>query len=177
MPRCRLGTLLTAVVFVGLPPATPGRILWAAEPPRAPGSIRAEDSNWDGGEAIDVIFGFSADDQPGADPSRVARYVVRRSGEYGGVYEHPETVVPDKWAYRSGEMRLIIEQLELGKPYFFRVRAVSPEGTESAFAETDADSAVRPTRQIFSGKRGWLALVTLVICGSVIFFIQVARFM
>ena len=171
MVRHRSRTLLVVVLMTGLPLGTLG----AAEAPRAPSSVQAKDHGWDSGEAVDVIIGLSPDDRLEASPPRVAQYVVRRSGEYGGVYEHPETIVADKWAYRSGTLTLTLEQLEPGEPYFFRVRAVAPDGTESMFVETASQAVVRPASQVFSGKRAWLVLITLIICGSVVGFILIAR--
>ena len=171
MVERRLGILLTAVVLTGLPA---GKLV-AADAPRPPSHVRAEDRGWDGGDAVDVIVGISPDDKPDTDPPGVAHYVVRWSGEYGGVYEHAETVVADKNAYRSGEVRLTFEQLELGEPYFFRVRAVGPDGSESLHVETAREAAVRPVAQAFSGRRAWLVLITLIICGSVVYFILMAR--
>ena len=169
-----LGSLLTAFFIVATAAGSQGRLA-AAEPPAPPASVQVEDRGWDDGEAIDVIFRLSPDDRSADDHAKVARYVIRWAGEYGGLYEHTEIVVPGKHDYAAGEIRLTIEQLDLGEPYFVRVRAVAPDGAESSFVETAGKTAIRPSRQFFSGKRGWLALITVIICGSVIAYIQVAR--
>ena len=60
----RLGILLTAIVLTGLPMEQ----LLAADAPRPPSHVRAEDHGWAGGDAVDVIVGISPDDRPAADP-------------------------------------------------------------------------------------------------------------
>lgn len=141
--------------------------------PRPPKSVSASDHKWDGGNKIDVVFELSPDDEQGAKPKKVARYVVSRAGEYRGRYKNVASVEPDKKAYKSGRIRVVVDKNERGEPYFFRVRALAPDGTESAPAETT--EAVVPTRQWFDGGRFFMGLITLVICGSVMFFISHAR--
>jgi hypothetical protein len=138
----------------------------------------------DGGDQLDVNFQLSADDIPAVEPKadtppadevpkRVLHYSIERSGELGGLYEEVATVVPDRRNYESGTVTHTISKCERGEPYFFRVRAVGHDGTNSAYVETT--EAARAVRQWFDGKRIYLALITLAICASIVWFIRHAR--
>jgi hypothetical protein len=66
-----------------------------------------------------------------------------------------------------------VEGLVRGEPYFVRVRAVGPGGEKSDYAETT--EPVVPRREFFEGGRFWLAVILVVVCGSVVFYIALAR--
>ena len=146
---------------------------FALTPPAPPGDLRAVDRPWDGGDRIDVTFKLSADDVKGAEPKQVVRYVLQRAGEYGGRYEDQPPIVPDDRDYRKGEITVTVEKCERGEPYFFRVRAIGPGDAKSTLVETTEPARAR--RQWFDGGRVWLLVITLVICGSVAWFIRMAR--
>jgi len=156
-----------------------------ADAPRPPEDVHARDHAWDGGDQVDVTFGLSPDDRPlavpdadadaaaRAAPKKVVRYAIERCGEYGGRYVDAVNVEPDKKAYRRGSITVTVDGCERGEPYYFRVRAIGPDGEKSDFAETT--EAARAEQQWFDGGRFWLAGVTLLICGSVVLYIQIAR--
>ncbi len=146
---------------------------FALTPPAPPGGLRAVDRPWDGGDRINVTFKLSADDTEDAEPRKVVRYLLQRAGEYGGRYEDLPPIVPDERDYRKGKITVTVEKCERGEPYFFRARAIGPGGVESERVETS--EAVRARRQWFDGGRIWLLAITLVICGSVVWFIRMAR--
>ncbi len=66
-----------------------------------------------------------------------------------------------------------ISELTDGDEYRFRVIALDAEGRVSDPVATA--EAVSPRRQLFDGKRGWLLVITVVLCGSVLAFIVAAR--
>jgi Domain of unknown function (DUF6754) len=140
-------------------------------PPKPPTDVTAADHPWDNGQKIDVSFKLSADDQP--QTKRVLRYVVQRAGEYGGHFEDVARVEPKKADYKAGRVKVVIDKNVRGEPYFFRVFAVGRGGVDSEVAETK--DAVIPTRQWFDGGRFPMAIITLIICGSVVFYIRHAR--
>jgi len=139
--------------------------------PKPPQNVSASDHPWDGGDQIEVVFELSPDDE--SDSGRVAYYVVSRAGELHGVYEDLPPVTPTEDDYEAGEMKVVVDKLERGEPYFFRVRAVGTDGRESKPAETR--KAVIPEREWFDGGRGWMAVITVLICGSVMYYISHAR--
>lgn len=140
-----------------------------------PASINARDKAWDDGETITVTFELSPDDSAPADgkANRVAYYLVERAGELNGVYENVGNPVPTKRDYKSRVMTIEAPKCEPGEPYYFRVRAMGSTGEHSEFAVTTEAALAR--RQWFDGGRFYLLLITLVVCGSVAYFIQVAR--
>ncbi len=94
--------------------------------------------------------------------------------------------VDDNLAARAGEIRyrfltviqpdinsFTLEKLERGHEYGFKLVAMGKDGSESEIAELT--SLVAPTRQGFDGSRFFLALIIIIVCGSVIYFINVAR--
>lgn len=82
---------------------------------------------------------------------------------------------PDKRDFRRGSMRVVIDELVRGEPYWVRVYAVAPDGVRSTMAATGRDMGVRPQFQWLDGSRFWLALISGVVCGSVVLFIFLAR--
>lgn len=141
--------------------------------PAPPSNVVATDHPWDGGDQIDVTFQLSPDDTPDADPKLVDHYLVRRSTAADGVFTEVGLLTPTKDDYRSGQATFTSNDSVRGQQYFFSVAAVSPEGVESAHLYTQ--QAVAPSRQIFDGERAWFAVILLVICGAVVYYIQVAR--
>jgi hypothetical protein len=140
-------------------------------PPAPPTNLDVRDHPWDGGNAIDVHFDLSADDGPEAE----LLYLVQISGEYGGFYRDAARAEPDERDLRRGSMRVVIEELVRGEPYWVRVYAVAPGDVRSRMAATGPDEQVRPRRQFFDGSRFWLALISAIVCGSVVLFIYLAR--
>ena len=149
----------------------------AQEPPTPPSDLVVSDHPWDGGTAIDVSFALSPDDQPPAagSPSGGLDYIVERAGEYGGLYQEVARVRPTERDFRRRRMKVTVDQNVRGEPYWFRVAAVGPGEAQSSFIGSPADAPVRSQRQSFDGGRGWLAVISLIVCGSVILFIVMAR--
>ncbi len=74
---------------------------------------------------------------------------------------------------KPGTDSFTIEKLERNTGYLVKIVAVGDSNVESEPAVLTA--AVIPTRQGFDGSRFSLMLITFIICGSVIFFIRLAR--
>ena len=156
-----------------------------AEPPAPPKSIEAKDHPWDGGASIDVAVGLSPNDllpgkqQAGADTANAGaprfQYLVQHAGELDGHYTDIAKVEPQRKDYKAGSIKVQFDfdKSERGEPYFFRARAIGPDGSESAFVRTEVP--IRSSREWFDGSRMWMAVVTLVICSSVVLFIAQAR--
>jgi hypothetical protein len=83
----------------------------------------------------------------------------------GGPFKLIETVKADKVEYEA-------QNLEPGSSYVFQVAAVGVDGARSAPA---VSGAAIPTMDAFDGDRFWLLVTTLVFCGAVFVFIQLAR--
>lgn len=147
-----------------------------AEPPRPPESLLAVDQPFDDGTHIDLFIGFSPDDVRVDDPNLVTRYLVERSGEYNGLYAEVAKVAATEQDRRRGRIRVVADKLVRGTPYWFRVSAIAADGGRSAYVKTPPDAPVQATRQGFDGSRGWLAVITSVVCGAVVVFILLARF-
>jgi hypothetical protein len=142
--------------------------------PRPPASGSAADHPWDDGTKIDVTFSLSPDDRPDVEPKVVSFYAVERSGEANGAFEPVGIpLIPDKTAYQNGTITTTVEKCRRGEPYFFRVRAVAPDGRKSAAAETPEPAI--GVRQWFDGDHLWLAVVLAVLCGSIVLCIELAR--
>ncbi len=144
-----------------------------AAPPAPPKSIMAEDHPLDEGEEIDVTFELSPEDVPNAEPKTVERYELQRSAEPNGKFEELAPAVPDEKAYKAGQITVPVGKNHRGEPYYFRVRAVNSEGEKSAWVTTSEPAIA--TREWFLGKRMGLAIMTVLVCGSVITFIAIAR--
>ena len=152
----------------------------SAAAPRPPTELVASDHALDGGDQIDLRWELSPDDVPLTDAqvaagvqSPVAHYLVQRSGEAVGHFQDVARVVTDRKAYRRGEVHLTLDKLERLEPYYFRVYAVGAHDAQSAAAST-IEPAI-PTRQRLDGDRLWMGLITLLLCGSVVTFIMLAR--
>ncbi|MGH7130053.1 MAG: DUF6754 domain-containing protein, partial [Planctomycetaceae bacterium] len=100
-------------------------------------------------------------------------YVLERGGERNGLFTEVARIEPDAPAYELGEVTYTVDDLERGEEYYFRVKAVGPEDAESPYVVTQR--AAEPARQFFDGGRFWLAVILLIVCGSVVVFIAMAR--
>lgn len=126
-----------------------------------PVNLQAADHPWDHGDKIDLTWDLSADD-----PALVTSYRIYSSESPAGPFLFI-TIIP------SGDQSFTVEKLERGDNYFFKLVAVGPDGNESLPAVTT--EAVVPTRQWFDGNRFSLAIIILIFCGSVYYWIRHAR--
>jgi hypothetical protein len=116
------------------------------------------------------------------DPQAIEDVRRRRSEAAAQAKEAAEAVIAARagetqWEFVSAEIAgtksLTIDKLAPEAAYRFAVEAVSPEAARSERIETTA--AVSPALQWFAGSRLWLAIITVILCGSVVAFIGLAR--
>lgn len=126
-----------------------------------PVNLQAVDHPWDHGDKVDLTWNLSADD-----PALVTSYRIYSSELPDGPFSFITII-------SSGDQSFTVEKLERGDNYFFKVVAVGTDGSESLPAVTT--EAVVPTRQWFDGNRFSLAIIILIFCGSVYYWIRHAR--
>jgi len=108
----------------------------------------------------------------------VNHYEVFRSAEADGRFVSVARIEPGKWQYADGEVRVGIES-ERGEDYWFKLIAVAANDTKSELV--GAVGPVQATRQLFDGSpflpggRFWMMVITVILCGAVIFWINRAR--
>ena len=130
--------------------------------PEGPSNLRAFDHPWDHGDKIDLEWIVSKDD-----PGSVAFYSIFRSDPSNpGSFTFIDNVDP-------GIDKFTIEKLKKEESYYFRVSAVDDSGNVSEPALIT--SAISPSQQWFDGRRFPLFLITLIFCGSVVYWIYHAR--
>ena len=130
--------------------------------PNPSSQITASDHPWDHGEKIDLNWILSADDQ-----ISVKIYSIYKSVDSD----------PDSFIFignvNPGVFSLTVEKLDRKESYFFKVIAVDEQGNTSVPIVTL--SAISPTREWFDGGRFPLFIITIIFCGSVIYWIYRAR--
>jgi len=126
-----------------------------------PVNLQAADHPWDHGDKVDLTWNLSADD-----PALVTSYQIYSSELPDGPFSFI-TIIP------SDDQSFTVEKLERGDNYFFKLVAVGTDGSESLPAVT-TEAAV-PTRQWFDDNRFSLAIIILIFCGSVFYWIRHAR--
>ncbi len=128
--------------------------------PNPPSSFTAQDHPWDHGEKIDLNWIHSLNRQ-----TYVKHYTIFQSTNSDS-FEFIGNVDPGVSSYT-------VEKLDRKKAYIFKVIAVGTDGIESAPVVTI--SAISPTREWFDGRRFPLFFITLIFCGSVVYWILRAR--
>lgn len=165
------------LLFVMLPLALVGsaQAQPPADAPAPPASVTATDHPWDGGQQIDLVITRSPDDTGGTEDNLVSHYVIARSSEPNGFFEEVDQFTPPREGplAEQRDVTVTISQCDRGREYYFRVYAVSNVGVRSEYVQTE--QAAVATREMFDGDRFWFAIIMLVLCGSVVWFIQAAR--
>ena len=155
-----------------LPVLAAGLVSWGgaspvlAQSPRPPGEVRAADFPNDAGEAVQVEWELSPDDQPRPAERLVVAYEIlrREAGEESFTRIGEET-------YQTRSFK--DDGCTRGASYFYQVVALSPDGTRSPAAATV--SPVTPVMQYFDFSQFWFGVILLIVGGSVVYFIQLAR--
>ena len=164
-----------------------------AQTPAPPSNVSASDHPWDDGSAIDLNWTLSPDDQM-LESYQIQRAIALIDGRpVQDEFQHVEFVDPGSTRFTVQDLRASMDfydvsdvfggQLNLadlkagGQKHFdvgyrFRVIAIGPDGKSLPI---DTASAVTPAMEWFDGGRFWLAVITIVVCGSVVTFIMVAR--
>ena len=137
-----------------------------AQSPRPPGEVRAADFPNDAGDAVRVEWELSPDDQPQPAERLVVAYEIlrREAGEEAFTRIGEET-------YQTRSFK--DDGCTPGASYFYQVVALGPDGARSSAAA--AGSPVTPVMQYFDFSQFWFGVILLIVGGSVIYFIQLAR--
>ena len=153
----KIGVFLLSLAFLNI-----FSILNAAETniPNPPSRLTAQDHPWDHGEKIDLHWIHSLNHQ-----TSVQHYSIFQSTNSDS-FEFIGNVEPEVSSYT-------VEKLDRQKAYIFKVIAVGANGIVSSHVVTL--SAISPTREWFDGRRFPLFFITLIFCGSVVFWILRAR--
>ncbi|MCR9233853.1 MAG: hypothetical protein NXI29_22880 [bacterium] len=165
-----------------------------AEAPAPPANFQAQDVPGDAGTAIDLSWTLSPDDEEQTKPRKVLRYVISRKVFTGdaktltpgttltvkvGGKEMTVEVVKDMNEYQLvGETTYSVNKFrdsncETDVPYLYQIQAIGQEGLAST--PVVLEQPVVAQLQWFNLQRGWFAIFVLLICGSVIMFIEMAR--
>lgn len=165
-----------------------------AEPPAPPTEFTAEDVPGDAGNAIDVSWKLSVDDEEETKPRKVLRYVISRkvvTGDKKTLEPGTELTVETggkKYTFQYekgmqeyeliGETTYSVTQFRDSNctpdiPYLYRIIAIGQEGLESTPVELSRPIVAQ--LQWFNLQRQWFAVFVVLICGSVILFIELAR--
>ncbi len=167
--KCPITPLLLTTVFV-VGCLLPASSIFAQ--PSAPLSVVARDHAMDGGERIDVVISL-----PEGATSKV-EYVIEKSSEFNGLYTEVAKESPSEKQLAKKQMIVTTDKNIRDEKYWFRVAATEKIGKavqESAFVKTPLNAPGVASRQLFDGGRMWLAIITLIVCGSVVIFILMAR--
>ncbi len=155
--------VITLLVAVTLAAATPAL---CAAPPTPPTDVVVVDRPDDKGDGLLITWTLSRDDQEGVIPRPVVVYrILRREADetkFRKVAEQP-----------YGKTEFIDRNCELDKSYVYQLIAVGPGGEASV--PSVASAAVAPIRQWIDRTKIWFAIILAIVCGSVVYFIQVAK--
>ena len=130
--------------------------------PDSPSNLRGFDYPWDHGQKINLEWTLSKDD-----PGVVEFYSIFRS-----IPTNPDSFIFIANVIK-GNGKYTVEKLDRGSKYFFKIIAVNKNGEKSLPAITL--EATSPYRQWFDGRRFPLFIITMLFCGSVIYWIFRAR--
>ena len=130
--------------------------------PAPPTDVVADDAPDDVGKAIDVRWTLSVDDVPGVRPLPVLKYEVYRQGPGESEFQ----LIGEETYQSAGYRDTTVVR---NQPYEYRVVAVAPDGTQSAVASASAPATAK--MNLFMTRRAWLAVIVLIVCGAVGFFI------
>ena len=164
IPGCARRRFVVAVLSV-LVSITAADAVPAQTAPAPVSEVVAVDHPNDVGTALDVKWTLSPDDDFDASGELVTGYEIRRRVEGEEEFARIDETPIQTDSYEDAE-------LDRGTRYEYQVIAVGPGG-RSAPATTA--EAVSPVMQWFRGDRGWLAIIILLVCGSVVGFVAVAK--
>ncbi len=139
----------------------------SAAPPAAAANVSAADRPDDAGDALIVTWDLSPDDTPDASPRTVVRYeVFGKSADADAEFQLiGEATYQQKF--------LVHDKCDPRKKYLYQVVVIGADASKSAVAESSV--AISPTMQWFDKKRAWFGLILIVVAGSVVYFIEMAK--
>ena len=134
--------------------------LAAGQAPAAPAGLTASDHPWDNGTRIDLHW------LPSPDAATLRGYMVRRRSTTEKAFSVVD-IVP------AGASAFTVSNLNREAGHLFQVTALGVNNTESAPVVTTIP--VVPTMEWFDGTRLWFLFTLVLLCGSVVAFIVLAR--
>ncbi|MCX5663630.1 MAG: fibronectin type III domain-containing protein [Planctomycetota bacterium] len=138
--------------------------------PPAAISISAEDVAWDAGGAIKISW------QPAAGTTSATKWIVERSEVLAADQDASQGAGQGPWTFVAevpiAETNAVASKLSPDASYFFRVTAVSPNGSS---AVTTTKSAATGYWNFFIGAKLPLFCAILLVSACVIYFILAAR--
>lgn len=137
-----------------------------AAPPLPPAELRAADHPNDAGQALDLRWRLSPDDDPRVSPRVVAGYEISRAAADGSGREIVGKVSYGVAAYTD-------DGCQFGVDYLYEVVAIGSDGTQSS--PSSLSRPVRAVRQWFDHSRTGFAAVVAFVCGAVLLFTWLAR--
>jgi hypothetical protein len=148
--------------------------------PAPPLNVVNEDRPNDAGTGVIVKWELSPDDTVSAQPRIVLRYEIERREETRPD-DGDEAGEPPKGPFnyeRVGETTYQVNQFEdrnteLGGTYRYRVVAVNAAGVRSDAAE--AAQSITTKMEYFDRRRAWFGIMLLLLSGTIVYFIGVAR--
>lgn len=140
--------------------------------------LSVEDRPWDNGDSLQVEITLAeAQFEALTAEEPTATLLLAQGGAYGELYSTVAEFPPNDggWEVDDKKRQLTrrISELSSDHEYFYRVLLKNAAGEVSLLAETE--TARSPERQWFLGDKLTLAIVGIVICGSVILFIEIAK--
>lgn len=137
-----------------------------ATTPAPPSEVTAKDRDNDAGDGLVVKWKLSPDDQADAKPRRVVKYLILRKIDN----EKDFTEIKDV-TYQAATF--IDPKCELGRSYLYQIVAVAPDGSKSEPATQKQPATT--VLQYFDKRRAWFGVILMIVCGSVIYFIEAVK--
>jgi hypothetical protein len=138
-----------------------------AASPAPPSNLVALDAPGDVGKKVILKWELSPDDTPDVKPRKVISYILFRKLAGDSKF----TKLEDELTYQA--TTFTDDECEPGKSYLYEIVAVAPDGSHSTAATTT--EAVIPDLEYFDTNKAWFGVLLLIVCGSVIYFIESAR--
>ncbi len=156
---------------VDTPPANDTTAVTTAIPtipvPAPPANVIVKDTPYDNGTSLEIRWDLSPDDV-----SAVTKYQVMRANSADSDF----TVIGET---TQGQNSFTNGDLVDGQSYFYKVVAVfAPDKADGALSSAAASvvvGPVAPSAQWFNLNRIWIFLWTLIICGAILIYIQIAK--
>jgi len=167
---------LICLILIGLAVQTAGLVYAGDQPDQA--KLVIKDHPFDGGDKLDVSIELSEnlyDSLTSKKPN--STIILKQSEEDGGLYQEIAKFPPNDGSWKLDEetrtASIQISGLSLKSEYFYRLYWKQGDEKKELIAETT--QSLQAKREWFLGDKWKLAGVGILICGSVIFFIEVAK--
>jgi len=137
-----------------------------AAKPAPPSDVTARDRDDDAGDGLVIEWKLSPDDVAQAKPRRVVKYVISRQIDNQGDFKELKDATYQATSF-------IDDGCELGRSYLYQIVAVAPDGSKSNPATLKKPATT--VRQYFDKRRAWFGMILVIVCGSVVYFIEAVK--